>query len=279
MQDFSIQGSPIYVPPDILTRSSDRLQAQLRAAGTAERATRDAELRKASQEFESLFVAYLLKVMRDTIEESGLTEGGFGKGIYTELFDQEMSRGIAQHGALGIADLIYRNLSAQAEKDGPAEAAPAGSGTPGIPSQTAPPGTAPADDPQSDIPDFKLPVPAPTSSAFGIREDPFSHRPRFHRGIDLAVPAGTEVRAARGGEVEIAGYQAGFGCSVVVRHAEGFKTRYAHLGTTSVKAGEVVTDGQVLGTAGSTGRSTGPHLHFEVIRGGEPIDPMSVMAD
>lgn len=279
MQNLPIQG-PVLIPTDVLTRSSDRLQTQVRAAVGAEGAKRDAELKKASQEFESIFIAYLLKVMRDTIEESGLTEAGFGKQIYTELFDQEMSRSIAQHGALGIAELLYKRLSTVApapESEGVAK-----------PKANESPNPSPLPDPsrqdspedlESEIPDFKLPVQAPISSGFGIRRDPFSRQARFHKGIDLAVPAGTEVRAAKGGEVVYAGCEGGYGNTVVIQHPEGFQTRYAHLGASSVKVGDTVADEQLLGVVGSTGHSTGPHLHFEVIRYGERIDPRSAMAE
>ncbi len=278
MQDFSVQGQPVIVPADILNRSADRLQMQLRAADGADSAKRDAALKNASKEFESIFIAYLLKVMRETIEESGLTEPGTGKEIYTELFDQEMSRGIARHGALGIADLIYRHLAAQAP---PAES--------GVKPEKEQSKTTSQVLPQSQddssrdlepvIPDFRLPLQAPVTSGYGIRRDPFSHRLRLHRGIDIAAPAGTEIRAARGGTVVFAGYDQGYGNSVVVQHPEGFQTRYAHLGSASVKAGDPVASDQVLGVVGNTGHSTGPHLHFEVIRNGERIDPGETMAE
>jgi murein DD-endopeptidase MepM/ murein hydrolase activator NlpD len=280
MQNLPVQGLPVFVPTDILTRSPDTLQNQLRAANVADAARRDSELKKASQEFESIFIAYLLKVMRDTIEESGLTEGGFGKGIYTELFDQEMSRGVAQHGALGIADMIYKRLSAVAPVPG-AEGVtkPGAEGSPN-PSPTFPsPLESPSKELESEIPDFKLPVQGPVSSGFGVRTDPFSHQPRLHQGIDIAAPAGMEVRAARGGEVVFAGLDRNYGNTVVIQHAEGFQTRYAHLGATSVKAGDIVSDEQLLGVVGSTGHSTGPHLHFEVSRYGERIDPRPAMAE
>ncbi|HYK88161.1 MAG TPA: M23 family metallopeptidase [Acidobacteriota bacterium] len=276
MQDISVQNQPALVPTDLLNRSADRLQNRMRAAEAADPAKRDTELKKASQEFESIFIAYLLKVMRDTIEESGLTEGGFGKGIYTELFDQEMSRGIAQHGALGISDLIYKTLS-QAPGSGGVGKSEAPHSQ--IPSTDVPVQKSAVEEIDPGIPDFKLPVQAPLSSGYGVRRDPFSHRLGLHKGIDLAAPAGTEVRAAKGGEVIFAGYEHGYGNSVVLQHPEGFQTRYAHLGAAGVKVGDVVVDEQVLGIVGNTGHSTGAHLHFEVIRRGEQIDPVEAMAE
>ena len=97
MQDPIAQSLPALVPADILTRSADGIQTHLRAADGAEAGKRDSELKKASQEFEGIFIGYILKVMRETIDESE-KDGGFGKTIYTELFDQEISRTMAQHG-------------------------------------------------------------------------------------------------------------------------------------------------------------------------------------
>ncbi len=280
MQNTQVQSPPVFVPTDILARSPDRLRSEFRSADSSDAATRDVDLKKASQEFESIFIAYLLKVMRNTIEESGLTEGGFGKEIYTELFDQEMSRSIAQHGALGISDLLYRRLLAQAPvKEHDTAARPGEKSAEPNPVPVSPPRQEVPEGPDSEVPDFKLPLQAPMSSVYGIRRDPFSHQRRFHKGIDLAAPAGTEVRAAKGGEVQFAGYERGYGNSVILRHPEGFQTRYAHLGATQVKAGDVVADEQVLGVVGSTGHTTGPHLHFEVIRNGEPVDPRAAMTE
>ncbi len=280
MQNFPVQSQsrPAVIPLDVLNRSAEHLQTQLRSAGASESAKRDAELKSAAQEFESIFTAYLLKIMRETIEKSGLTEEGFGKDVYTELFDQEVSRGIARHGALGIADLIYRQLSAQTSSANPTGDAKPESLEPNTPSQLLPSPGSGSPDGQA-IPDFKLPLQAPVSSEFGVRRDPFSHLPRAHKGIDLAAPAGTEVRAAQAGTVVFAGYDRGYGNSVVVQHPEGYQTRYAHLGSISVKAGDIVVDEQALGVVGNTGHSAGMHLHFEVIRNGEQINPREAMAE
>jgi murein DD-endopeptidase MepM/ murein hydrolase activator NlpD len=267
MQNLPVQG--VLLHTDLLvSRTPDRLQTQLQAARRGDAGERDSALKKASCEFESIFIAYLLKVMRDTIEESGLTEGGLGKGIYTELFDQEVSRGMAEHGALGIADLVYKQLSARIPDPGTATDS---SRAPSMVTPRSEKETATV--PGADVPDFNLPLRAPVSSKFGIRTDPFTRRPGIHKGIDLAAPVGTEVRAAKGGVVLSAGPDRGFGNSVVIQHTEGYQTRYAHLGSISVKAGETVEDEQPLGTVGSTGHSTGPHLHFEVIRYGVQINP------
>lgn len=280
----SISGLLVQPPADILTHSAERLQSRVRALEGASSAEKKAQLKKVAEEFESLFVAYLLKTMRETIEESGFTEGGLGKGIYTDLFDQELSRSIAGHGALGIADLLMKRFEegvpAQAPIDG-ADASPTGT-------LRVRPTTVPSPDlqktdggegRQEEIPDFRLPLRAPVSSGFGTRQDPFTRQLRFHKGVDLAVPAGTPVAAAMGGVVLSAGFEPGYGNTVVLQHSGDLQTRYAHLATVNVKKGDIVRPEQILGPVGSTGHSTGPHLHFEVIRRGEPVDPHMALAD
>ena len=272
MEPSSLISPLAQVPTDALSSPATRLEAKIRAAQTASGEKQKYELKKVSQEFEAIFIAQLLKVMRQTIEESGLTEGGFGKSIYTELFDQEVSLSIARRGALGISDLLYRSL---VEKNLDSTA-PAGTLVPDAPV----PSVTPAGPAQSeagteiDISDLQLPVPATVSSAFGLRRDPFSGLARFHKGIDLAAPEGVKVAAALPGKVISAGYERGYGRTVLLQHSGGLQTRYAHLGSIGVKAGDVIASEETLGTVGNTGRSTGPHLHFEVIRMGEPVNPL-----
>ncbi len=98
-------------------------------------------------------------------------------------------------------------------------------------------------------------------------------RHRHHAGLGLAAHTGTPIAAAQAGTVTFAGTRGGYGNLVTVTAPDGTETRYAHASRLDVRAGEGVTAGQVLGAVGSTGMSTGPHLHFEVRRGGEAIDP------
>jgi murein DD-endopeptidase MepM/ murein hydrolase activator NlpD len=99
---------------------------------------------------------------------------------------------------------------------------------------------------------------------------------KFHAGVDLRAAYGTEVPAAAAGEVTFAGDQTGYGTTVVVRHGDGFETRYAHLSSSEVQAGDQVQAGQSVGRVGNSGRSTGAHLHFEVRRNGQQVDPAEV---
>jgi len=111
------------------------------------------------------------------------------------------------------------------------------------------------------------------TSGFGLRVDPFLGGLRMHSGLDFAAPRGTPVGATAAGVVERAGWMGGYGNSVIVDHGGGLQTRYGHLSGIMVVPGETVPKGAVLGLVGSTGRSTGNHLHYEVRYRGSPIDP------
>ncbi|MEM7247010.1 MAG: peptidoglycan DD-metalloendopeptidase family protein [Acidobacteriota bacterium] len=111
------------------------------------------------------------------------------------------------------------------------------------------------------------------TSTFGTKRDPFSGDHRFHQGVDLAAPRGTPVVAPLPGRVVVAGDAGAWGNTVVLSHGAGIATHYAHLDRVDVRVGERLEAGEVLGAVGSTGRSTGPHLHFEVREMGAAIDP------
>ncbi len=115
------------------------------------------------------------------------------------------------------------------------------------------------------------------SSYFGDRQDPFTGHEAFHRGIDFAGPAGSEVVAVATGVVTWAGQRSGYGRLVEVNHGNGYVTRYAHNQRTLVTVGQTVTRGQTIALMGSTGRSTGPHVHFEVLKNGRQINPVSFL--
>lgn len=187
MSDSSLITPLNQVPTDLLTTSGGRFEHRLQAAKSTASARQNGELKKAAQEFEAIFIAQMLKVMRETIEESGLTEGGFGKSIYTELFDQEIAINLSKRGALGIADLLEKRLTAVADIRDKKDSSFA-------PSENGAKAPAGADDssrlsePDYDISDMQLPVQAPVSSLYGIRRDPFTGHAKFHKGLDLAAP-------------------------------------------------------------------------------------------
>jgi murein DD-endopeptidase MepM/ murein hydrolase activator NlpD len=112
-----------------------------------------------------------------------------------------------------------------------------------------------------------------TSSGFGVRLDPFLRRPAMHTGLDFRGESGEPVRATAAGTVSTAGWNGGYGRMVEIEHENGFSTRYAHLSNILVKEGQTIKPGQVIGRVGSTGRSTGPHLHYETRIEGDAVDP------
>jgi len=125
---------------------------------------------------------------------------------------------------------------------------------------------------------FRYPLPmAQLSSAYGPRLDPVTGSPGFHHGLDLAAPAGMEVYAARDGWVEEAGYDQNLGYVVVLGHEGGYRTVYGHLSEILVELKQPVRSGMIIGKVGSTGQSTGAHLHFEVRRKGSSRDPLPLL--
>jgi murein DD-endopeptidase MepM/ murein hydrolase activator NlpD len=121
---------------------------------------------------------------------------------------------------------------------------------------------------------FSYPVRAPITSPFGPRRHPIFGVRSMHSGIDLAAPYGTPIKASEGGVVIYSGWYGGYGKVVILDHAKGFSTLYAHLSSTKVAVGARVKQGEVVGFEGSTGYATGPHLHFEVREQGKPKNPV-----
>jgi murein DD-endopeptidase MepM/ murein hydrolase activator NlpD len=119
---------------------------------------------------------------------------------------------------------------------------------------------------------------ATLGSPFGNRDDPFTGRRAFHSGLDFAAEKGAAIHAAAGGSVVSAAFRSDYGWVVEIDHGNGLHTRYAHASRLLVKAGDVVAPGETIAAVGTTGRSTGPHLHFEVLRGGEATDPRRYLA-
>jgi murein DD-endopeptidase MepM/ murein hydrolase activator NlpD len=222
----------------------------------------------------------MLAAMRRTVPKSGLLDKGFAHDTYLSLFDQEIARHLARRQDLGLTALLQRQL-----KDPDTDRQ-----LPGRPSTALPrppaalqAGRAIAIDAyrqQAGPTDgmFMLPVEGQRTSGFGMRMHPIDHAERLHSGMDIAAPAGTPIQAAAAGQVVFSGTQAGYGNVVVIQHAEGYATLYAHNADNLVSVGTPVRQGQPIATVGSTGRSTGPHLHFEVRKDGKRLDPVQFFA-
>lgn len=219
---------------------------------------RDKKLKKACQEFESIFTYEILKSMRRTIEKCDLFHGGQAEEIYESFLDQELTRHVAGGNRNSIASLLYQQfkrddlsgISQGEDIDGWAN-------------------------PRDSLPLW--PLKAKISSKFGWRKDPINGQSRFHYGIDLAAGEGTLVHASLPGRVLMSNYQEGYGNLVVMDHGHGFTTLYAHNQSNLVNQGDWIGKGLPLAKVGSSGRSTGSHLHFEVRRHGKHLNPVDFL--
>ena len=124
---------------------------------------------------------------------------------------------------------------------------------------------------------FVYPIRGRLTSRFGYRSDPFTGVRSFHTGIDLASPVGTPVKATLDGKIAVTGYSPVYGNYLIISHDAGFQSLYGHLSAISVKRGQTVAQGAIVGKVGNTGYSTGSHLHFSLYKNGQMIDPFSVL--
>jgi murein DD-endopeptidase MepM/ murein hydrolase activator NlpD len=116
------------------------------------------------------------------------------------------------------------------------------------------------------------------SSGYGQRKDPFDGAPDFHSGLDIAADRGTPVRATADGTIESAGYNGNYGNAVLLSHGFGISTRFGHMSKITVRNGQAIRRGEIIGYVGSTGRATSPHLHYEILLNGQPINPLRLLA-
>jgi len=198
------------------------------------------------KQVEYVFAKLLLSELRKTTANSMFS--GREMSMFQEMLDDVVAEQLADEGRFGIGHMIA---------DGPLP-----SPAPSVQARAAA-----AYQPPVAIVDGHI------SSHFGRRTDPIHGQTRDHHGVDIAAPEGTPIRAWRSGEVVFAGDRGGYGNLIILRHADGSETRYAHCRDMKVRKGEVIGAGQTIGSVGQTGRATGPHLHFELRRDGEPVDP------
>jgi murein DD-endopeptidase MepM/ murein hydrolase activator NlpD len=234
-----------------------------------------------TQEFEAHFIVQMIRQMRTSMVDDQPDEG-LGAGTMTDTMDIELARQLSKTGGIGLTaylrDAIERQALGAGANTDPLSAAVnsltpmAAPGSPAAAPVVAPMVT-PAESHDEEPAAVPLPLPAAISSPFGYRPDPFTGATRFHAGVDIAAAYGREVPSAGAGRVVFSGSQGGYGNTVVVQHEGGVRTRYAHLSSIQVEVGARVGAGTVIGRVGSSGRSTGPHLHFEVLQDGQPVNP------
>jgi murein DD-endopeptidase MepM/ murein hydrolase activator NlpD len=236
------------------------------------------EKQKAAQEFVSLLFLEVFKAMRASIPKGGLFESeSLQSDVYTTLADTEVSRALAGREGMGLRKIIEKALDRSAvkahEQNGPA---PVDLNT-ARPLRLSAVKTPWASHEDHHSHDFDPPATGVVSSGFGMRADPFTGENKFHKGLDIAAPLGSPIKAAAAGKVTFSGWADGYGNLVTVDHGGGISTRYAHSAANLVNVGDEVAAGQEIALVGSTGRSTAPHLHFEVHKNGRPIDPKEVV--
>lgn len=218
----------------------------------------------AAQQLEAFFLRQLLSEARP---QGGMVDGGFAGDTFKSMLDEAIADKMSAAGGIGMSSMFAKQLG-KYEETSPGGALPPAALP--MPSHELGPEIEGA-------PRLVLPVAGRASSGYGMRNDPIKHAAILHPGFDLAAPTGTPVGAAAGGKVVHAGPAGTYGNLVTVRHENGYETRYAHLSAVTVKEGEVVQPGQQIGAVGSTGYSTGPHLHFEVRHEGKTIDPAPLL--
>jgi murein DD-endopeptidase MepM/ murein hydrolase activator NlpD len=225
---------------DALTKKAESISGGLAFRPASDR-------RKAAQEFSSLLFLEVLKAMRAATPPEGLFENeALSRDVYTAMMDTEIARVMAQRDTTGFTQMVEKSLDkTTAQPQQPNQLHDAAHGV--------------------------------VSSAFGMRTDPFNGSVKFHQGVDIAAPAGTPVKAAADGKVVFSGQLAGYGNLVEVDHGNGWVTRYGHNAANLVAAGAEVKAGQTVGLVGSTGRATGPHVHFEVRKAGKAVNPDNLL--
>lgn len=226
-----------------------------------------AAIKAVAKEMEAMFAYEMVKAMRHTVDTS--SKNNFGGETYTAMFDMELSKVLAERG-LGMQEMISRALTREAEKS---EVKTEG-GTPGVSKKLSPVDS--LNPVNSGL--GPLPVNGQVSSGFGPRKHPVSGYSQFHHGMDIAAPFGKEIHPIRDGEVTFSGVQPGYGNVVIVDHGSGLVSKYAHNSLNLVKEGDKVDSKTVIARVGSTGYSTGPHLHLEVRDNGKSVDPAGFIA-
>jgi len=253
-----------------------QFQAQMARQKAAEpNAQKGSNPVEAARKFEAYLAQTMLREMRKTIPDGGFFSGP-AMDTFVDMFDQAVGERIAEGGRLGLAHQLTQALGGDI-------ASGALPGLPGLPPVHGGRGRLlPLGLPEFSGPEMpehggvkrgQWPVAGAVSSHFGGRSDPFTGEHRHHAGLDIAAPSGTPITAVESGEVIVAGRRKGYGNVVMVRHDDGTTGLYAHCRDLGVEMGARVEAGQSIATVGSTGRATGPHLHFELRADGKAVDP------
>ena len=227
----------------------------------------------ASQQLEAFFLRQLLS---ETKTSGSSIDGGFAGDTFKQMLNEAIADKMVAAGGVGMSTVFAKQLG-KGDQAVAVAPHPSGvrSGVAGVQAELS--GVRDTGPAVGDAPRLILPVAGRPSSGYGMRADPIKHAEINHPGFDLAAPTGTPVSAAAGGTVTHAGPAGTYGNLVTIRHDNGYETRYAHLSAVNINPGERVEAGQLIGKVGTTGYSTGPHLHFEVRHDGKPLDPAPLL--
>ena len=245
-------------------------------AQNAQTETKAHQAQTAARQLEAFFLRRLLAEARP--QGGGTLDGGFAGDTFKQMLDEAIADKMTAAGGVGMAALFAKQLGKADEVAAPQPPIAGAPATHDAAITALASHGAPSIDPATiGAPRFVMPVAGRASSGYGLRTDPLHGGQVNHPGFDLAATSGTEVAAAAGGTVVHAGPAGTYGNLVTIRHDNGFETRYAHLSEVAVQVGDVVPPGAQLGKVGTTGYSTGPHLHFEIRHDGQAIDPAPLL--
>jgi murein DD-endopeptidase MepM/ murein hydrolase activator NlpD len=247
------------------TSGNDIEQAELQAS----RADSDDGIAEAARKFESLFLKKAFNKMRKAYSVKG--SGEFASKIYKERFTKQVAEIASKNGGVGLAEQIQQEWGYNPDTSSASEA-------PDAPMDVEAPQPWESKTDNNLPGDFQSPLnTGEISSEFGYRQHPIRDEVAFHEGTDVAAPRGTSIEASSAGRVTFAGTKGGYGKTIEIEHPGGWTTRYAHAEDMNVEEGDWVEKGQTIGQVGSTGQSTGPHLHFELRKSGRTFDPAQLL--
>lgn len=238
-----------------------------------------------AKQFEGMFLTQLTAALNpksDDEEENVFSSTG--ADMYKQMFSEQIAKIMGDNGGIGLANTIMQHLREKASaKTETMERAAAVVKAIKQETEAAPTATMPGETLKAEIRQIgehalHVPVQGRITSEFGLRNDPINGRQRHHHGVDIAAPTGTPIGAAAAGTVVFAGRRGGYGNTIIIEQADGKQTLYGHADQLFAKVGDQITTGQTIATVGSTGRSTGPHLHFEVRENGQPVNPLTNLA-
>jgi murein DD-endopeptidase MepM/ murein hydrolase activator NlpD len=212
-------------------------------------------IRDATQAYQQMEATLL----RQMLQSSGAFKPSAMAGgqIRADLFIETLADAVAKSGGIGIARMLEGSLPDASDP------------SPLLPPSSPPPSPSLSSSPSSP----SDPTSAVVTSPFGLRHDPIDGTTKYHTGVDLRAAEGSPIRVAADGVVRSAGPRGGYGNAVEIDHGGGVTTLYAHAAELLVKPGDPVAEGQAIARVGQTGRTTGPHLHFEVRVDDRPVDP------